>query len=150
VAVRGDQIVANRNEGTFLATQHPVMIIKQDNDSLYVTGDTLYSGKLSKLDSAGRTASGDTIRSTVTVNVSRQKEDSTDRYFRAFHHVRVFSDSLQAVCDSLFYSGKDSAFRLFNNPIVWASNNQVTGDTIFLYTKDKSQIVYTSMRMDWR
>jgi len=42
--------------------------------------------------------------------------DSTDRFFRAYHNVKIFSDSLQAVCDSLFYSGKDSIFRLFTDP----------------------------------
>lgn len=136
VIVMGDHIIANRKEGTFRATEHPLMIIKQDKDSIYVTGDTLYSGKLSKLDSAQRIAAGDTIKGRFTVDMDN-KEDSADRYFQAFHHVRVFSDSLQAVCDSLFYSGRDSAFRLFTNPIVWASNNQVTGDTIFLYTKNR-------------
>ena len=51
--------------------------------------------------------------------------------------MRIFSDSLQAVSDSLFYSGKDSIFKLFIDPIVWASGNQITGDTIYLYTKNK-------------
>lgn len=63
--------------------------------------------------------------------------DSTDRFFEAYYHVRIFSDSLQAVGDSLFYSGEDSAFRLFKQPIVWAKESQVTGDTIYLYTQNK-------------
>ena len=63
--------------------------------------------------------------------------DTAARFFRAFHHVRIFSDSLQAVCDSLFYSGQDSIFRLFKDPVVWASKSQVTGDTIYMYTKNK-------------
>ena len=63
--------------------------------------------------------------------------DSTDRFFEAYYHVRIFSDSLQAVGDSLFYSGEDSAFRLFKNPIVWARESQVTGDTIYLFTQNK-------------
>ena len=63
--------------------------------------------------------------------------DTAARFFRAFHHVRIFSDSLQAVCDSLFYSGQDSIFRMFKDPVVWASKSQVTGDTIYMYTKNK-------------
>lgn len=63
--------------------------------------------------------------------------DSSNRYLQAFHHVRIFSDSLQAVSDSLFYSAKDSIFRLYTNPIVWANKNQIPGDTIFLFTKNK-------------
>lgn len=59
------------------------------------------------------------------------------RFFQAFHHVRIFSDSMQAVCDSMFFSGRDSIFRLYTNPIVWAKESQITGDTIYLYTKNK-------------
>ncbi len=64
--------------------------------------------------------------------------DSNKRFLQVYHHVRIFSDSLQAVCDSLWYSGKDSIFRLFTDPIVWGNGGyQVTGDTIFLFTKNK-------------
>lgn len=71
------------------------------------------------------------------------KADTTIRYFLAYHHVRIFNDSLQAVSDSLFYSGADSVFKLFYNPVIWSGKNQVTGDTIFLYTKNKkAQRIY--------
>ncbi|MHA4810238.1 OstA-like protein [Flavitalea flava] len=64
--------------------------------------------------------------------------DSSIRFIQGYHHVRIFSDSLQAVADSLFYSGKDSIFRLYKEPIAWSNNNfQVTGDTMFVYTKNK-------------
>jgi lipopolysaccharide export system protein LptA len=69
--------------------------------------------------------------------ISLTKKDSSVRYFLAFHHVRVFSDSLQSVSDSLFYSAEDSTFRLFQDPVVWSGESQVTGDTIFLFTKNK-------------
>jgi hypothetical protein len=45
---------------------------------------------------------------------------------------------MQAVSDSLWYSGKDSTFRLYTDPVMWASNSQITGDTIYLYTKNKN------------
>lgn len=63
--------------------------------------------------------------------------DSTDRYFEAFHNVRIFSDSLQAVSDSMFYSFRDSVFRLYKEPVVWGKENQITGDTIYLHTENK-------------
>lgn len=72
----------------------------------------------------------DTAKSPVT--------DSTLRYILAYHHVRIFSDSLQAVADSMYYSGQDSIFRLFYNPIAWGNGNyQITGDTMYVYTKNK-------------
>jgi len=64
--------------------------------------------------------------------------DSTLRYIIGYHHVRIFSDSLQAVSDSLYYSAKDSIFRLYYNPVAWGSGNyQITGDTMYVYTKNK-------------
>jgi lipopolysaccharide export system protein LptA len=64
--------------------------------------------------------------------------DTTLRYIKGYHHVRIFSDSLQAVSDSLYYSGKDSIFRLFKDPVAWGSGHfQVTGDTIYMYTLNK-------------
>ena len=64
--------------------------------------------------------------------------DSTLRYIIGFHHVRIFSDSLQSISDSLYYSTKDSIFRLFYNPVAWGSGHyQITGDTMYVYTKNK-------------
>ena len=91
----------------------------------------------------------DSLNHNITINPNRSldsmqtgntdtlhKSDSS-RYFLAFHHVRIFSDSLQSVCDSLFFSAKDSVFRLYYDPIIWSGRSQITGDTIFLYTKNK-------------
>lgn len=66
-----------------------------------------------------------------------KNKDSTNRYFEAYRHVRIFSDSLQAVSDSMFYSFKDSTFRLYQDPVLWAKESQITGDTILLFTKNK-------------
>ncbi len=135
ISVLSNRMVANKKTNQFLATQHPLMIIEQDKDSIYVTADTLFSARAADLHNARYTdLPKDTLKTTVVVNA----KDSADlRFFQCYHHVRIFSDSLQAVCDSLFYTGRDSVFRLFTNPIVWANKSQVTGDTIYLYTKDK-------------
>jgi lipopolysaccharide export system protein LptA len=68
---------------------------------------------------------------------STNKSDTAIRYFIAFHHVKIFNDSLQSVCDSMFISSKDSTFRLYYNPVVWSGNTQIAGDTMFLYTENK-------------
>lgn len=54
----------------------------------------------------------------------------------ANRHVRLFSDSLQAVCDSFSYTQSDSMFRLYRNPIIWSKNQQTNADTIYMHTKD--------------
>ncbi|MFT3947642.1 MAG: OstA-like protein [Agriterribacter sp.] len=264
VTVISEYGIFNRDTKTFMATEKPLMIIKQDNDSLFLTADTLYSGirpdttyredsltknslakkeidiksgDSAKIDikkpipqapaqgniagkpargarppgGAGRTVPGqkpgnnnlpppdikkaipppaDTSKamaaqtntakdalvalqktssdssgidsSSGSIALSKaasdsilkrdsiRRQDSTRamaarkidridsvRFFMAYHHVKMFEDSMQAVCDSMFFSGKDSIFRLYNDPIVWSKESQISGDTIHLYTKNK-------------
>jgi len=70
----------------------------------------------------------DKLNRPVAVNAA----DTSVRYFLAFHHVRIFNDSLQAVCDSLYYSTEDSTFRLFKDPVAWNDKTQIKGDTMYL------------------
>jgi len=71
--------------------------------------------------------------------VKKDSSGKTDsiRYFLAFHHVRIFNDSLQSISDSMFLSTKDSVIRLYYNPVIWSGHTQITGDTIYLFTKNK-------------
>jgi lipopolysaccharide export system protein LptA len=126
--ILADRIFANRKTDAFLATQKPLMIIKQDKDSIYITADTLFSARLTDLYKG---------QDSLLKQLNFKTKDSTNRYFEAFRKVRIFSDSVQAISDSLFYSFKDSIFHLYQNPVVWSSKSQITGDTIFLYTKNK-------------
>lgn len=195
----------NRDTKIVLATGKPVMILKQNNDSIFITGDSLYSGikmdtlykkdsslssqpasdslsnnplpdsiaasgiatdtglkapdnlahsgelrKRSKLPTGNdsmRVTGYDSLKvrsivktdSAVVSPVIKKEIERVDsiRFFQAFHHVRIFADSMQAVCDSMYFSARDSVFRLFTNPIVWAQESQITGDTIYLYTRNK-------------
>jgi lipopolysaccharide export system protein LptA len=68
-----------------------------------------------------------------------QKDTAEQRYILAYHHVRMFSDSLQGVSDSLYYSSKDSIFRFFGKPVLWSNNTtQLSGDTILMFTKNQT------------
>ncbi len=127
------EVFINKKTESFLASKNPLMILKQENDSIFVAADTLFSSKLSALYLSKDTINKKEQRKKINdVN----KTDSTNRYFEAYRNVRIFNDSLQAVCDSLFYSYQDSTFRLFKNPVVWAKENQIFGDTILLFTKN--------------
>jgi lipopolysaccharide export system protein LptA len=172
--------------GLMLATQKPVMILKRDQDSLFIAADTLLSGnrprrKISITDSVTTSDSSALSRrmtdsaSNLTGRERLDRSDSSDftivvaplqadtsksssplrsnflpiaadtartaadsvRFFLAYRHVRIFSDSLQGLCDSLSYSAEDSVFRFFQDPILWARDSQVTGDTILLFTKNQ-------------
>jgi lipopolysaccharide export system protein LptA len=137
--VIADTIYYDKNNESFLAFAKPLMIIEQEGDSIFIAADTLFSAKLSVLYGIKDTlVKKDTIKGVKIISPNAEtKKDSTDRYMEAFRNVRIFSDSLQAVCDSMFYSFKDSVFRLYDNPVVWSQESQITGDTILLFTKNK-------------
>jgi lipopolysaccharide export system protein LptA len=109
----------NNETKTVTSYLKPLLVLKQKGDSLFVTADTLHSAFI-RTDSTLVNNPADTIR-----------------FFRAFHHVRMFSDSLQNKCDSLYYSGVDSVFRFFGSPVIWTQGSQISGDTIFLATKNR-------------
>ena len=167
-----NNIKTNNKRSTILATQIPLLIIKQGSDSIFITADTLFSGRVIDLlktkkvpnvrpvpvdtslkkemtkaaikDTTKTTAAKPVLKKgnskTIADSVKLKLEppvDSTLKYFEAYNHVKIFSDSLQAVGDSLFFSGQDSVFRLFDNPILWAQENQISGDTIYLFLKNK-------------
>ena len=138
-----NNIKTNKKKSAMLATQKPILLIKQGKDSIFVSADTLYTAKLSDLlktrtipsirDSSFKHPIKDTLSEKEKAN-----EDSThDKFIEAFYHVKIYSDSLQAVGDSLFYSMQDSVFRLFKEPIAWSKDNQISGDTIYLYLQNK-------------
>mgnify|MGYP000668984582 FL=1 len=164
-----NNIKTNNKRSTIMATQIPLLIIKQGADSVFITADTLFSGRvidllnIKKIPSLRPTPidtsfNKSIIKDTVKVAsvkpiikkgntknlvdsaklnlVSTPPVDSTLKYFEAYKNVKIFSDSLQAVGDSLFFSGSDSVFRLFNEPILWAQENQISGDTIYLFLKN--------------
>jgi lipopolysaccharide export system protein LptA len=79
----------------------------------------------------------DSIKPVKPGKDSLNKSDTSIRYFIAFHHVKVYNDSLQSISDSLFISSKDSVFRLYYDPVLWSGNTQIAGDTMFLYTENK-------------
>jgi len=134
--VIADTIFYNKKSESFLAFARPLMIVEQEQDSIFIAADTLFSARLTDLYGAkDSVVKKDTLKGVKIVDT--KTKDSTNRYFEAFRHVRVFSDSLQAVCDSLFYSFRDSVFRLYDDPVLWSKENQVTGDTILLFTKNK-------------
>jgi len=74
----------------------------------------------------------DTLRSVTIV-------DSTMNYrlVRAFYGCRVYSEDLQAKCDSLSYSFRDSVIRLYYDPVLWSDANQLFADSMALFTKNK-------------
>ncbi|NNF01981.1 MAG: hypothetical protein HKN22_04795 [Bacteroidia bacterium] len=92
-------------ESFLTAVNRPVLVYIMEDDSLFLSADTL---------------------------VSRDDEEADIKYFFAYYNVRMFHSDMQAVCDSLYFSFKDSAFQMYYDPILWSDNTQMTADTIIM------------------
>ncbi len=92
-----------------------------DNDTLYITADTLTTYK--------------NITTTAATDSTAAKSD-TAQVLYAYHHVKMLKSDLQGVCDSLTYSLEDSVFRMFQNPVLWVDEFQLSADTIRLTTQN--------------
>lgn len=122
----------------------PLLITIVDGDSLFMASDTLLA-----LQDVFDTLIVETV---ITVDTLWADALSTDtlvidsliadtlitetlvtdsaRLLRAYPDVRIFKTDMQAICDSLSYSTRDSTFRLFREPIVWADTSQFNADTV--------------------
>lgn len=82
----------------------------------------------------------DTSKTLSLPAVAKAEDDTTEfRYILAYHNVRIFSDSLQGVADSVYYSSRDSIFRFYKSPVLWSNNTtQLSGDTIYMFTKNQT------------
>jgi lipopolysaccharide export system protein LptA len=112
---KNDSLESSKAIGFNLKPQ--IISIDDDNDTLFISADTLYSYKIVKqLDS-------------LTLD--------TIQYMLGDNDVKIFKSDFQAVADSLIYNDKDSLFTLFDKPIVWSDSTQIFGDTIEMYLKNK-------------
>jgi len=91
-----------------LENSRPVVKQLVDRDTFYISADTL---------------------------ISAQDHDSIP-FMEAVRNVKMFKSDFQAVCDSLYYSERDSVFLLFGNPVVWSDTTQFTGDTLAIQMED--------------
>jgi len=104
----------NEKTNSAYATRKALAIDYSQKDTMFVHADTLW---------------------TRTFN---QKTDSMYRMMKGFHKVRIFRKDIQAVCDSLVYSTKDSCLTMYKDPIMWNSNQQVLGEVIHAYFNDST------------
>lgn len=78
--------------------------------------------------------------------------DSMYRMLHAYHHVRAYRKDVQAVCDSMVYSGVDSCLIMYQDPILWQQGQQLLGEEIRTYmndsTMDSIQVLRQSLTVE--
>jgi lipopolysaccharide export system protein LptA len=114
IIVKGEYAWYYKTPERFMVTDSAVFIqISSIKDSLFLHADTIKA---------------------VTVSDTMAKGY---RLMRAFYKCRVFSDGIQAKCDSLSYSFQDSVIRLYYSPVLWSEENQLTSDSMAIFTKNR-------------
>lgn len=111
--IKGNYAWYYKTPERFLVTDSALFIQVSKNDSLFLHADTINS--VTRLDSAL----------------------NEYRLLRAFHRCKIYSRELQAKCDSLSYSFRDSVIRLYTEPILWSEENQLRSDSIAIFTKNR-------------
>jgi hypothetical protein len=114
IAIEGNYAWYYKDPEKFLVTDKAVFIQISDKDSLFMHADTI------------------TAKTVIADDFPKGY-----RLMRAFHNCRIFSEKLQARCDSLAYSFQDSVIRLYREPIIWAEENQLTADSMSVFTKNQ-------------
>ena len=115
-----------------IAYGKPLLMNVIDNDTLYITADTLKS--ISKPRQKANNNPEDSTKLIVTPAPPTLPD--TIRTFYAYRNTRILKSDMQAVCDSLTYASSDSIFKMFGTPVLWSDSTQFTADTIYLHTKN--------------
>lgn len=125
IQIRGNKATYYKSPEKILVTDSAMFVQMSKDDTLYLHADTIRANTI---------------------------EDITGKSYRlvkAYYGSRIFSNQMQARCDSLSYSFKDSVVRLYESPIIWAQENQLTSDSIALFTKnskmDRMELYNTAM-----
>jgi lipopolysaccharide export system protein LptA len=109
IIIFGDEAATKKEEGITKIWGNPVLKQAVENDTLYLTADTLIS-----IDS---------------------KYDSLSRLL-AYKNVKIFKSDMQGVSDSMSYMMQDSMIFFYQDPIIWSEGSQITADTIFMEIKN--------------
>lgn len=112
--MHGDYFWYNDQTGYAFATKRAVVKDFSQKDTLYLHGDTLKM---------------------YTYNMDT---DSVWRKMHCYYKVRAYRRDVQAVCDSLVYSTKDSCMTMYKDPITWNGERQLLGEVIHVYMKDST------------
>jgi lipopolysaccharide export system protein LptA len=112
IMVTGNYAWYYKQPERFTVTDRAVFIQFSDNDSLFLHADTI---------------SAKTIADTSLTGY---------RLMRAYYGCRIFSRNLQAKCDSLSYSFRDSVIRFYESPVIWSEESQLTSDSMAVFTKN--------------
>jgi lipopolysaccharide export system protein LptA len=109
LTIRGQYGEFSQGDSTSFVTDETLAVQYFSEDTLYLTGDTLFSLK-------------DTLGG---------------RVFRVYHNTFFYLHEMQGHADSMVYLYEDSVIYLYGNPVLWSDSTQITADTIIVFLKNE-------------
>jgi lipopolysaccharide export system protein LptA len=85
--------------------------VTEDNDTLFISADTL---------------------------VSVDSDDPEKKRILAYRGVKIFKRDLQGIADSMVYKATDSTIYFYNKPVLWTQGNQLTADSISMLIENNT------------
>lgn len=104
----GDYVFYDEIADAGFATDSAMLLDWSSKDSMWIHADTLKTFK----DSIYNGATG-------------------------YANVRIFRNDVQGICDTLYYSARDSVINLRGEPVLWSDNNQLSGEVIKAFSENK-------------
>ena len=109
----GNYIEHYETGGFSTATDSAMLILIDDDDSLYMHADTLK----------------------VLFDTLQEPQ-----LMLGFNKVKFFREDMQGACDSIAIHVPDSVLLMYYNPVIWTGDNQLTADTIRFNMIDSNKI----------
>lgn len=153
--IKGDYAkYTNLPEEYFITKKALLIQFDKNKDSLFVHSDTLYTRTYPrekdstavvvvqpKKDSLSLYQGADSTFLAVNLydknDTPKQETDTTIREIKLYHGVRFFKSDVQGLCDSVFYSSKDSVIQMHIKPVLWSGKSQMTASKIEMYFEKK-------------
>jgi lipopolysaccharide export system protein LptA len=112
LVIRGQSLDYYKNQGISKVYNNAYIAkVTDDNDTLYITADTL---------------------------VSIDNQDPAKKRLLAYHNVKIFRKDMQGLADSLEYRIADSTLFFYRNPVLWSEGNQMTADSISMLIQNNT------------
>lgn len=110
------------------------------NDSINISQKIIDSTKQNKDIIADSTKqSNKQVIDSLKQSTGQLKDTTSITFVEAYHNIKMYRSDLQAVCDSLIYTGIDSIARFYKDPIMWNDvRNQFTSDSMQVCLKNNA------------
>jgi len=106
IALTGNYGELIRKRGIGYMTDHATAMMIDNNDTLFMHGDT------------------------IKAYFDPDDDQQQIKAMFAYYKVKFFRKDLQGACDSLAFHSSDSTLYMYNGPVIWTGENQLTADTI--------------------